>query len=123
MFYQYRNENLADEIKNEGEKKLGNQIKQSLIVQHISSSLKESNSTNTRLCSGKVQKYDSKTSALQDRFAVLNKLQFFYYSNEETYKISTENYITKVELGDITMVNQFVNNYKTVDGENVVSYE
>ena len=123
MFYQYRNENLADEIKNEGEKKLGNQIKQSLIVQHISSSLKESNSTNTRLCFGKVQKYDSKTSALQDRFAVLNKLQFFYYSNEETYKISTENYITKVELGDITMVNQFVNNYKTVDGENVVSYE
>ena len=123
MFYHYSNENAPIDIQEKGRQNLDNQIKQSLIVQHVVSTLKESNSINTKICFGKVQKYDSKTQNLQERFAVLNKMQFFYYSNEETYKINTDNYIVKVELADITLVNQFVNKYKSSEGEIRESFE
>lgn len=54
---------------------------------------------------------------------MLTQEAFFYYNNEESYENSTENFIVKIELGDITLVNQFVNKTKNLDGETVESYE
>jgi hypothetical protein len=124
MFYHFDSEYLGTDLNMTKRKdQMMNEIKQSLTVQQVVSALQESRCTTNRVCSGKVQKFDTKTRQLSERFAVLTQEAFFYYNNEESYENSTENFIVKIELGDITLVNQFVNKTKNLDGETVESYE
>jgi hypothetical protein len=62
MFYHFDSEYLGTDLNMAKRKdQMMNEIKQSLTVQQVVSALQESRCTTNRVCSGKVQKFDTKT--------------------------------------------------------------